>query len=39
MNEIFAKLEAAIKKIFDMIANIFKIFEENGEEAEEGATE
>ena len=37
MNEILTKLEEAIKKIFDIIAGIFKIFEENGEATDEGA--
>ncbi len=36
MNEFFAMLEEAIKKIFDIMANIFKIFEKK---EEEGATE
>lgn len=39
MAEFFATIEEILKKIFDMIANIFKIFEQNGEENEEGATE
>ena len=34
MDEFFAKLEAAIKKIFDLIANIFNAINQNkdGEE-------
>lgn len=36
MDEIFAKFEELLKKIFDIIANIMKIFEQPAE-GEEGA--
>lgn len=32
MNDFFAALESAIKKIFDLIANLMKVFENIGEE-------
>ncbi len=41
MDEFFATLESIIKRIFDLIASIFKIFEtpneENGQESSESA--
>lgn len=39
MNDFFATLESIIKKIFDVLAGIFKIFENNEEGAEEGEAE
>lgn len=34
MDKIFETLESVIKRIFDLLANIFKIFEKNEEGAD-----
>jgi len=35
INEIFAALESAIKKLYEIIANVFKLFEQPETEGEQ----